>query len=33
MSSIADVQPITTKSVDGDDIPWVPFVPFPTRCF
>ena len=33
MSSITEVKPITTKSVDGDDIPWVPFAPYSDEVF
>ena len=32
MSSIT-VKPITTKSVEGDEIPWVPFAPYSDEVF
>ena len=33
MSSITEVKPIITKSIDGDDIPWVPFAPYTDEVF
>ena len=33
MSSITEVKPVTTKSIDGDDIPWVPFAPYSDEVF
>ena len=33
MSSITEVKPIITKSIDGDDIPWVPFAPYSDEVF
>ena len=28
MSSVTEVKPVPTKSVDGDGLPWVPFAPY-----
>ena len=33
MSSITEVKPLPTKSIDGDDIPWVPFAPYSDEVF
>lgn len=33
MSSITEVKPVTTKNVDGEDIPWVPFAPYSDEVF
>ncbi len=28
MSSISEVKPVPTKSIDGTELPWVPFAPY-----
>ena len=33
MSAITEVKPITTKSVDGNDTPWIPFAPYSDEVF
>ena len=33
MSSTPEVAPLPTKSIDGDDVPWVPFAPYSEEVF
>ena len=33
MSTTTEVKPLPTKSIDGDDIPWVPFAPYSDEVF
>ena len=33
MSSLTEVKPLPTKSIDGEDIPWVPFAPYSDEVF